>query len=319
MVDEMRSFGFLFPGQGAQTVGMGFDLFESNHEARNVFEQADSMLGFPLSQLCFKGPESELTRTANAQVAIFVTSLAALRALHSIYQQLKPLVACGLSLGEFTALVALGAISFEDGLKLVRKRGELMETAHQQNPGTMASIIGLPLAICETISKESGAVIANINADDQIVMSGTTKSIEQACRLAEAKGVKRAIPLKVGGAFHSPLMKPAEEGLRDGLRAVPIKPPKGKFIPNVTGEPISDPELIRRLLAEQLTQPVQWVKTMEWINREGPAELLEIGPGRVLKGLARRITNSRLTVHHIEKTSDIESMKSIFLSSAHAA
>ena len=316
---DVKELGFLFPGQGAQAVGMGQDFYERNPAARQIFDRADKLLHFPLSNLCFHGPDSDLTRTSNAQAAIFVTSMAALAALRVAYPKLKPSIACGLSLGEFTALVALEAISFEDGLILVRKRGELMDEANQTKPGTMASVIGLSIEACESICKETGSWLANLNGYDQIVLSGSFESVEDACRLAEARGAKRVIVLKVGGAFHSPLMQYAETGLKEALKGISIKQPVGQFIPNVTGEPVSDPETIRALLAEQLTSPVQWVKTMEYLNQQGPKDLLEIGPGRVLKGLARRVEESKLSVYNVERNTDIDGLKNVILNSAHAS
>lgn len=305
---SMKEIGFLFPGQGAQAIGMGYDFFKNSQEARSAFERADHLLDFRLSKLCFEGPDEELTRTRNAQIAIFVTSLATLASVRTIYPQLRPTLACGLSLGEFTALVALEAISFEDGLQLVRKRGELMEEANEKNPGTMASIIGLPLNDCRRLCEETGTELANLNSREQIVISGSVEAVNNACHAAKTKGAKRAILLKVGGAFHSSLMVSAKAGLEKALLKIKIMEPKGTFIPNITGEPVSNPDVIRTSLAEQLTHPVQWIKTMETVGKLGLTELLEIGPGRVLKGLARK-TNAELNVTAIEKKSDLEQLK----------
>jgi [acyl-carrier-protein] S-malonyltransferase len=219
-------------------------------------------------------------------------------------------LACGLSLGEFTTLVALGAICFEDGLKLVRQRGEAMEAAAKKNPGTMASILGLSVEGCRALCQETGAELANLNSPEQIVISGTVESINKACALAKTKGAKRAIPLKVGGAFHSSLMEPARAGLEAALLNLKIEKPKGVFIPNVTGQAESDPEAIRKLLSKQLTSPVEWVKSMNYAAQSGTKEYLEIGPGKVLKGLARKI-NPELNVISIEKMGDLEQLKLI--------
>ena len=288
---------------------MGKDLCELNDAAADIFHRADRLVGASLSKLCFEGPEVELTRTVNTQTAIFVTSLAALAALKSISPQLRPSLACGLSLGEFTALVALDSIPFEEGLKLVRRRGELMEEANRLQPGTMASIVGLSIDECKSLCRESGAELANINGYEQIVISGCPDHVNSACSLAKSKGAKLVVSLKVGGAFHSSLMTHARKGLEEALRKVQIRKPQGSFIPNVTGEPEQEPEKIRKLLAEQLTSPVQWVKTMEHIARSGLRELLEIGPGRVLRGLARKI-NADLKVVNIEKEADLAGFKS---------
>ena len=310
----MKEIALLFPGQGAQAIGMGKDFYKTSSEARSIFDKADELLHFQLSKLCFEGPDSELTRTVNAQVAIFVTSTAVLKAVRTFYPQFKPTLACGLSLGEFTALVALEAISFDDGLRLVRERGRLMEEANQKNSGTMASIIGLAVKDCVVICEETGSELANLNSYEQVVISGPIEAVNKACGLAKAKGAKRAVLLKVGGAFHSSLMKHAKNGLENVLRKIKIEEPKGTFIPNVTGEPTSNPEKIRQLLAEQLTNPVQWIKTMEAIGRLGLTELLEVGPGRVLKGLARKI-NPELNVMSIEKKADLEQLKPISVDS----
>jgi [acyl-carrier-protein] S-malonyltransferase len=304
----MKKIGFLFPGQGAQFVGMGSDFYQQAPEAKRLFDCADQILGFSLSKLCFSGPEPELIRTVNCQIAIFVTSIAILEVVRKTYPELKPAIGLGLSLGEFTALTALNSITFEDALKLVQKRAELMEKAGQNHPGTMASILGFPQESCEAVCKEAGCVCANFNSPDQIVISGTFESVEKACQLAETKGAKRAIRLKVGGAFHSPLMEDAEIGLKEALTKVAIRKPEGAFIPNVTGKPVEDPETIRALLADQLTHSVQWVTSVNTAAALDISEYVEIGPGRVLKGLVRRI-NSNLTVHNVEKFENLENLK----------
>jgi len=284
----IKPIGFLFPGQGAQFVGMGKDLYEQSPAARALYEKADAILGYPISQICFNGPEEELTRTLYAQTGILVTSLAALAALHEKNPDLQPSVVAGLSLGEFTALTASGAISFEDALKLVQVRAEAMESAAKNNPGTMAFIMGLTLEQCTDVAKEAGCEVANLNAPDQTVLSGTLASIELACTLATAKGAKRAMPLKVGGAFHSSLMEEAKSRLEVALASTPIRTPHCTFIPNVTAEKVSSPEEIRSLLAKQLTSSVQWVRTLATAKETGVTTYLELGPGKILKGLARK-------------------------------
>ncbi len=305
-----KSFGFLFPGQGAQFVGMGQDFYSSSVPAKSLFDQADQILGYKISELCFQGPESELIRTLNAQIAIFVTSLAVLKALRSHFPQITPSLSCGLSLGEFTALVALESITFEDGLRLVKRRGELMEEACQKNPGAMASLLGISVEDCLALCKETHTELANLNSPDQLVISGAVHAVHKACELAKSKGAKRAILLKVGGAFHSSLMNDAKIGLEETLRKITIFKPKGIFIPNITGASVSDPETIRILLAKQLTGSVQWIKTMETVARFQPMDFLELGPGRVLKSLAKKI-NPNLNVINIEKTEDLHQLKPI--------
>lgn len=284
----MRQIGFLFPGQGAQFVGMGKDIFEQSPAGRKIYEVADSLLGYSISKICFEGPESELTRTLYAQTAIFVTSMAALEAFREKNPGIQPALTAGLSLGEFTALTAAESISFEDALRLIKIRAESMEAAASQNPGTMASILGLEIEKCREVAQESGCEIANLNTPEQTVLSGSRESIERACPIAEAKGAKRAIPLKVGGAFHSSLMKPAREKLEIALKSTTIHAPKCLFIPNVTAQKVTEPDSIRDLLAKQLTCSVQWVMTMAAIKAEGILTCVEMGPGKVLKGLAKK-------------------------------
>lgn len=280
--------GFLFPGQGAQFVGMGKDFAEAYAPAKSLFERASDVLGYRLDKLCFEGPEDELTRTLYAQPAIFVMSMAALEILKIKEPGLKPALTAGLSLGEFSALTAAEAISFEDGLKLVRLRAEAMESAAVQNPGTMASVMGLDRQACEAIALEAGCEVANLNAADQIVLSGTFESIDKACVLAEGRNAKRALKLKVGGAFHSSLMQPARERLEAALKDTRIQAPRCLFIPNAKAVPVSDPEEIRSLLSRQLTSPVHWYESMDAAKAAGILHYLELGPGKVLKGLVRK-------------------------------
>ena len=309
----MPRIGLLFPGQGAQFIGMGRDWFEQYDAARKIYESADQILGFPISQICFQGPDDTLTRTLNAQPAIFVTSLAIYSVLKEKWSGFEPDFAAGLSLGEFTALVASGALSFADGLKLVRARAELMEKASEKNQGTMASVLGLHQEQCEAIAKESGAELANLNAPDQFVFSGKLSVIEQSIALAESRGAKRAIRLKVGGAFHSSLMEEARTGLQQALKKINIQTPGCMFVANASASLEDKPERIRHLLGEQLVRPVRWLETMEIARQTGIQRFIEPGPGRVLKGLAKRIDPS-LEVFSLEKTVDVSTLDTAFQS-----
>jgi [acyl-carrier-protein] S-malonyltransferase len=254
--------GFLFPGQGSQAVGMGKDLYETHPAAKALFDQASQILGYSLTELCFNGPEDKLTRTLYAQPAIFTTSMAALRVLREKFPEMNASFYAGLSLGEFSALCAAGSIPFEDALRLVQKRAEAMERSAEHHPGTMASIMGLTSADCEAIAKEAGCEVANLNSPDQTALSGTVETIEKACKMAEAKGAKRALVLKVGGAFHSTLMREAKEDLEKALKVTRVQAPKAAFIPNATAQKTSNPDDIRVLLAKQLMSPLRWVETM---------------------------------------------------------
>ncbi len=284
----MNTVGFLFPGQGAQFVGMGRDLYDHFPAAKAIFDRADAVLGYSLSRICFEGPEEELTRTLNAQPAIYAMSLAALAVLREKFPGIKPVFAAGLSLGEWTALAAAAALPWEEGLKLVQVRAQAMEAAAQKNPGTMASALGLSLDLCRQAAQEAGCEIANLNTPDQTVFSGTVESIDRVIPLAEAKGAKKVIPLKVGGAFHSSLMKDARETLARALQPAAFKTPDCTFVPNATAQPVSDPAEIKDLLARQVTSSVCWVETMEAAGKSGAVLYLEIGPNKVLKGLARK-------------------------------
>lgn len=299
----MKNVCYLFPGQGAQYVGMGKDLYESCPESRGVFDEAEErLLDADIKKLCFEGPIEELTRTANSQVAILVVSIASLRALNS--SSLHPVACSGLSLGELSSLVAAKSIKFQDAVSLVRRRGELMEEASKKNPGTMASIIGLPLKDLREVCKESGAEVANLNCPGQIVISGTKESVEKGMSLAMKKGAKKSIPLNVSGPFHSSLMKDAAELFRIELNKADFSTPEFSVVSNVTADCETSPEEIKENLARQLYSPVRWEESIRKIASLGVDTFFEIGPGKVLKGLLRRIDSS-LKVYNIEKMDDI--------------
>lgn len=303
----VQKVGFLFPGQGAQYVGMGKDGAQQFAKAKNIFEEADRLLGYSLSRFCFEGPEDTLTRTLYAQPAIFVTSLALLSILKERRPDLKPDFVAGLSLGEFSALAASGSLSFSEGLRLVHIRAEAMEKAASRSDGVMISILGLSHDDCIKLAKESGAEIANLNAPDQFVLSGKKNLLEEAAELAEGMGAKRVIHLKVGGAFHSSLMEPAKAQFSDALRKIKLHSPCCLFASNVSAKGESDPERILILLAEQLTHPVRWIETMIYAREHGIRRFIEIGPGRVLKGLVKKI-DPTLEVMNLGKVSDFETL-----------
>ena len=284
----------LCPGQGAQKVGMGKDLAERFPAAHDVFQRIDATLAAPLSRLMWEGPEEELTLTHNAQPAILAHS-AAVWAV--VGDRLAPVLraAAGHSLGEYSAYVAAGSLSAENGARLVRRRGELMYQAGTQRPGAMSAVLGLATSEVEAACRESSsaeavAVPANLNAPDQTVISGDPVAVEKAGEACKTRGAKRVLPLKVSGAFHSPLMKPAVPGLQQALEQVTFAEPRVPIFANATAGPVTTGTDARRLLAEQLTAPVRWVECMQAAGAAVPgARFIEIGPGNVLSGLLKRI------------------------------
>ncbi len=281
------SVAFVFPGQGAQFPGMGKELAETSEHARSLFEKADELLGFSLSQIMFEGTAEDLVRTQVTQPAVFLHSV--VRALTLENEQ--PEMVAGHSLGEFSALVASGALSFADGLKLVSARAQAMQKACEQNPGTMAAILGLDDQVVEDICAgiDELVVPANYNCPGQLVISGSLRGIEIACEKMKEAGAKRALPLPVGGAFHSPLMEPARQELEAAIAATPFETPRCPVYQNVDAMPSTDVEVIRRKLIEQLTGPVRWTHTVQNMVGDGASRFLECGPGKVLQGLVKKV------------------------------
>jgi [acyl-carrier-protein] S-malonyltransferase len=300
----MSKTAFLFPGQGSQFVGMMKDFFDADADSRAFLEHADSTLGISLSAICFDGPEDRLRQTEFTQPAIFVHSILVARKIHHV----KPDMVAGHSLGEYTALVAAGALSFEDGLRLVRLRGQLMQKAGTEHQGTMAAIVGLTPAVLEEICAEASRTgivqPANFNSPGQVVISGSPEGVGRAMELARTRGAGMVKELVVSGAFHSPLMEGAREGLEQGLARAEIR---DAFLPvytNVTGEPVRRAADIRGMLSRQLTQPVQWEKSIRNMARDGANTFCELGPGKVLRRLVER-TVEGAQVTNLEKLKDI--------------
>jgi len=285
----MSKTALLFAGQGAQVVGMGKDLAENSPTAKAWFDCANAALGYDLASICFAGPEAELTKTEHAQPGIFLVSWAAFELLKERVPALSFQATAGLSLGEFTALTAAGALSFEEGLKVVRQRGRFMQEACAATQGGMAAIIGLNEAATREVCAEAGVVLANLNCPGQLVISGATEKLAPACALAKAKGALRALPLPVAGAYHSPLMASAQPKLEAELARVTLAPPTMPVIANVTAQPHGGPDAIRARLVEQVTSPVRWEESMRYLLGQGFTRFIELGPGRALSGFMKRI------------------------------
>jgi [acyl-carrier-protein] S-malonyltransferase len=286
---------FLFPGQGSQTLGMGQDLARTYSVARDTFAEADELLGFSLSSLCFEGPEDSLNDTINTQPALFVASLATLRALQSEGWSAVPGFAAGHSMGEYSALVAAGALSFADGLRLVRERGRLMKEVGERSPGGMAAIIrlddGTVAEICQRASQETGTVVqvANYNSPGQVVISGDNTALDAAMEMAQAARARRVVRLAVSIAAHSPLMAVIADEFRQAVEATPIQPPRVPVVANITARPLKSVDDIQQEMLAQLTSSVRWVESVEYMVNQGVTEFVEIGPKEVLTGLVKRI------------------------------
>ena len=282
---------FVFPGQGAQFVGMGKELYENNSLAKDLFEKANEILGYRITDIMFSGTDDELKQTKVTQPAVFLHSVITALCLGDDF---KPAMVAGHSLGEFSALVAAGALSFEDGLKLVYARAMAMQKACDMAPSTMAAIVGLPdekiEEICAGISKEGHVVVpANYTCPGQLVISGNIEAINEACEQIKAAGAKRALPLKVGGAFHSPLMQPAKDELQAAIEATVFSEPKCPVYQNVDGKPHTNPDEIKENLIAQLTSSVRWTACVQNMIADGADDFTECGPGKALQGMIGRI------------------------------
>ncbi|MDY4853459.1 MAG: ACP S-malonyltransferase [Prevotella sp.] len=282
---------FVFPGQGAQFVGMGKDLYDNNEKAKELFEKANEILGYRITDIMFEGTDDELKQTKVTQPAVFLHSV--IKAI-SLGDEFKPSMVAGHSLGEFSALVAAGALNFEDGLRLVYARAMAMQKACEAAPSTMAAIVGLSdekiEEICAEVNKEGNVVVpANYNCPGQLVISGNVEAINEACEKLKAAGAKRALPLKVGGAFHSPLMQPAKDELQAAIEQTEFSVPQCPVYQNVDGKPHTDPADIKQNLIAQLTSSVRWTSCVQNMIADGADDFTECGPGKALQGMIGRI------------------------------
>ncbi|MBY0087225.1 MULTISPECIES: ACP S-malonyltransferase [Brevibacillus] len=301
----MGKVAFVFPGQGSQFVGMGQALSEQSEAARHIFEQADEALGFSLSGLCFAGPEEELKLTANTQPAILTASIAVFAALKEKLPDYKPAFVAGHSLGEYSALVAAGALSFADAVKTVRARGQFMEEAVPAGQGAMAAVLNMDRAalhaVCEEVTAAGHPVqLANMNCPGQIVISGSAEGVKLAGEKAKEAGAKRVLPLNVSGPFHSSLMQPAAEKLQAVLAGVTVQEATVPVVANVTARPVSEATIIVDQLVQQVSAPVLWEDSVQWMVEAGVTTFVEIGPGKVLAGLIKKIAPADTTIISVQ-------------------
>jgi [acyl-carrier-protein] S-malonyltransferase len=302
----MKKIALIFPGQGAQKVGMGKELYDQCPAAKAVFDKANEVLGECITQIIFEGPEEKLMSTAYCQPAIFTMSMAALAAFKASdkFAHVSVAYTAGLSLGEYGAMCAAGVLSFEDSLKIIQNRAAFMEEAAKANPGKMAAVIGFDKDKLVEICKAAGCEVANFNAPDQIVITGLASTVEKACQMLTEAGCKKVIPLDVSGAFHSSLMRSAADKFAQVLVSAPLRVMDIKVVANVNGKPQQTPREVLENLPKQIYSSVQWVDSVKFMASEGVTDMVEIGPGRVLKGLIRKI-DPALNVHNIQVPDDI--------------
>lgn len=303
----MSKRALLFPGQGAQAVGMGKELAELDPSIRALFDEASEILGRDLAAICFEGPREELTKSNNAQPAIFVVSVAAFRALE-LQGEIPFDAVAGLSSGEWAALHVAGAVSFADTIKLLDARGRFMQEACEQQPGGMCSVIGLDPEACAQIAEQAGIEVANYNSSAQTVLSGNLDGVDKAAELAREGGAKMAVKLEVSGAFHSSLMQSAADQFAEAVAEITFSAPKVAVLSNVTGDPHGDAAHLGASMASQITRSVQWVKNVTWMQEQGVSEYIECGPGKVLTGLVKRIDKTA-SLHNIQTAADVEKVR----------
>lgn len=305
----MKQIALIFPGQGAQYTGMGMDFYAASPESRKIFDLADEIIQNDFKNVIFQGPQEKLTLTAYSQPGIVAMSMAALAAFKASpkFKDVEVKFAAGLSLGEYSAITAAGAIDFPDAVRLIQKRSQFMEEATKLNAGKMSAIIGVDREKIIEVCKQTGAEVANFNSPQQIVISGHAAKVEAAAKLLQEAGAKNVVFLEVSGAFHSSLMAPAAEKFSRELAGAPLVNAQFPIISNVDASPATDAEKIRANLARQITSSVQWVDSVNFIIKQGVTDFVEIGPGKVLKGLIRRIDPSA-SVYNIEKFADIEAL-----------
>ncbi|GAK07487.1 ACP S-malonyltransferase [Geomicrobium sp. JCM 19038] len=310
----MRKFAFLFPGQGSQVIGMGLDAKQTNESSKNVVDVADRVLQFPLSKLMEEGPEEELKQTSNAQPALVTTSIAALQLVKGL--NVTPSFVAGHSLGEYSALVAAGVLTFEDAVAVVRKRGQFMEAAVPNGTGTMAAVMGGTRedlkAVCEAVTADGEAVqMANVNAPGQVVISGTTAGVKTVGERMKEKGAKRTIPLNVSGPFHSELMEPAANELEKELASIPFRDATIPVITNVSATGEQSGERLKAGLVKQMTSPVLWEDSIRYMIGEGVNTFVEVGSGQVLSGLVRKIDRKSVDVVSLHTNDDVEKLNAL--------
>ena len=308
-MSEPAKVAYIFPGQGSQWAGMGRDLYDNFDSAKAIFGQADEVLGFPLSRMCFEGPEDELRLTINAQPALVTVSFACLKVIHDMPDGslTPPVFFAGHSLGEYTALAAANVLDFATTVYLARERGRLMYEAGLMRPGGMVAIIGLDEATLSEVCRETDTRIANFNSPGQLVISGAQEKVARAADLAKLRGASRTIPLQVSGAFHTPLMQPAVDGMSEVIATLDFQQPTVPIIANTTAQPLTTAEQVKVELIEQLCNGIQWQRSIEYMVNDGVSTFIEIGPGKVLSSLIRRINKDVNTLN----IGDAEAIKSL--------